>query len=137
MKKSLLIISFAFIFLLTLSVVSAGFFDWLTGDVQRSVGVDQVPTAIGDNPLACKSDADCVNRQVCFNGHCVFSPDTGISTAGTSSARRTSASPGSARFGAAGDCPRGWNIVSAKEGGNCCIKAENKGRTTGGLFRRG
>ena len=31
MKKSLVIISFAFIFLLSLSVVSAGFFDWITG----------------------------------------------------------------------------------------------------------
>ena len=32
MKKSLMIISFAFIFLLSMSIVSANFFDWLNGD---------------------------------------------------------------------------------------------------------
>ena len=26
------------------------------------------------------------------------------------------------RFGAAGDCPRGWNIIKATDGGNCCRK---------------
>ena len=31
MRKSLVIISFAFIFLLSMTFVSAGFFDWLTG----------------------------------------------------------------------------------------------------------
>jgi len=35
MKKSLMIISFAFIFLLSMSIVSANFFDWLNGDVTR------------------------------------------------------------------------------------------------------
>jgi len=35
MKKSLMIISFAFIFLLSMSIVSASFFDWLTGDVAK------------------------------------------------------------------------------------------------------
>src|SRR3989338_4082592 len=33
MKKSLVFISFAFIFLLSISIVSAGFWDWLNGDV--------------------------------------------------------------------------------------------------------
>lgn len=35
-EKSTVIISFAFIFLLSVSFVSANFFDWLTGDVTRS-----------------------------------------------------------------------------------------------------
>ena len=38
MKKSLVIISFAFIFLLSMSIVSANFFDWLNGDVAVTVG---------------------------------------------------------------------------------------------------
>ena len=39
MKKSLVIISFAFIFLLSMSIVSAGFFDWITGNAGLSCGV--------------------------------------------------------------------------------------------------
>ena len=35
MKKSLMIISFAFIFLLSMSIVSANFFDWLNGGATR------------------------------------------------------------------------------------------------------
>ncbi len=35
MKKSLVIISFAFIFLLTISIVSAGLFNWITGNPVR------------------------------------------------------------------------------------------------------
>ena len=35
MKKSLVIISFAFIFLLSMSIVSANFFDWLNGGATR------------------------------------------------------------------------------------------------------
>jgi len=38
MKKSLVIISFAFIFLLSMSIVSANFFDWLNGDVTVTKG---------------------------------------------------------------------------------------------------
>src|SRR3989344_2730670 len=38
MKKSLVIISFAFIFLLSMSIVSANFFDWLNGEVAVTVG---------------------------------------------------------------------------------------------------
>lgn len=36
MKKSLVIISFAFILLISMSFVSANFFDWLTGDTIRA-----------------------------------------------------------------------------------------------------
>lgn len=45
MKKSLIVISFAFIFLLTMSIVSAGLF--ITGDVQRSQSSGgSIPTSI-------------------------------------------------------------------------------------------
>ena len=37
MKKSLVIISFAFIFLLSMSIVSANFWDWLNGDATTTV----------------------------------------------------------------------------------------------------
>ena len=48
MKKSLVIISFAFIFLLSMSIVSAGFFDWLTGDATARTGTqrDGVRTSV-------------------------------------------------------------------------------------------
>ena len=52
MKKSLMLISFAFIFLLSMSIVSANFFDWLNGDVTRKAG-DQglAPTSVSDGSL--------------------------------------------------------------------------------------
>ena len=40
MKKSLVFISFAFIFLLSMSVVSANFWDWLNGDLVRKRASD-------------------------------------------------------------------------------------------------
>ena len=46
MKKVLVIISFAFIFLLSVSIVSAGFFDWLNGDVTVREGGNLLPTRI-------------------------------------------------------------------------------------------
>ena len=133
MKKSLVIISFAFIFLLSMSIVSAGFFDWITGDAIRKeqTGV-KLPTSSGSgcNP-ACKAGEDCVNKQ-CVPGN--PSGPTGISSARGDGFSRSSET---SRFGSAGDCPRGWNTLLAKDGGNCCVKGKSSGSSSlGSLFRR-
>ncbi len=48
MKKSLVIIGFAFIFLLSISIISAGFFDWLNGGAVRSFEPASQDLGIGD-----------------------------------------------------------------------------------------
>ena len=112
-NKSLVIISFAFIFLLNVSIVSAGFFDWITGDVQRSTGTRSIAAGIDGIP-AC--NPVCKPRETCVDGQC--QPDISVNVYKDEPIKTSS------RFGAAGDCPRGWNIISAKEGGNCCKKKE-------------
>ncbi len=191
MKKSLVIISFAFIFLLTLSVVSAGWFSDLfsertTGEAVRITGdvfyyCKTGGSSGGCHPLAsgiasgacsylrsdcqgglsgsvstcerCSSVAieippctpsSCPVEQTCVDGKCqerdsdtqvvVKSAERGTfprtaESSTSSSARTSQSSRGS-------ECPRGWNTVSASEGGNCCRKAENRGRTTSRLFSR-
>lgn len=77
MKKSLLIISFAFIFLLSMSFVSAGFFDWLTGDAigtraQTDVrpagvlgaGADCIPACCCTDPISCAYGASCATTSI-------------------------------------------------------------------------
>ena len=109
MKKSLVIISFAFIFLLSMSVVSAGFFDWITGDVgSRKIGTDILPTA--------------VSKDTTGN---TFSRTSTSSSTGTTSARKSQAS----------ECPsRRWTMVEASGGGYFCRKEEATGKS--GLFSR-
>ncbi len=116
MKKSLMLISFAFIFLLSVSVVSANFFDWITGDVGSRIQSADVPKSVGD-----RETTNTFSRV-----------ETSTSNARTSSTGTSSAS--SARKSQAPECPRGWLTLLARDGGNCCRKAENTGRT--GLFVR-
>ena len=165
MKKSLVIISFAFIFLLSMSVVSAGFFDWLTGDAGSRLTVSERPTAVDNCGSGCASHQTCTYTEGtdsydCTQGISVkgdlrptavdncgsgcASHQTCTYTEGTDSYDCTQSikkirdtSSQNSRFGAAGDCPRGWNVISAKEGGNCCVKGKSSGSSSlGSLFRR-
>jgi len=79
-----MILSISLIFLISLSFVSAGFWDWLTGDVTGKVGL--APTSV--------------------------SSDLGSNS-------RTSTS---SRFGAAGNCPRGWDPAKTIDDKDCCTK---------------
>ncbi len=117
MKKSLVIISFAFIFLLTLSVVNAGL--WITGDVQTTT------TRIDGGKLA--TEVSKTNTETTSSKSTTFSRTSSTPTkAGTSgTTKRTSQAP---------ECPRGWETLLARDGGNCCRKASNYGRA--GLFGR-
>lgn len=92
-----------------MSVVSAGFWDWLTGDTTRiNSGGDRLPAAVksGDSSLT-----------------------SGLRGAGASS---------SAKSRKSAECPRGWDVTSAKDEkiGNCCVKGKN-GERSPGLFGRG
>ena len=102
------------IILLSLSLVSASWFSDLfserttgqtikvTGDVQKAgVARSELPTSIS------KSE-DNTNT---------FSRSS--SATGTSSARKSQAP----------ECPKGWTTLLAKDGRNCCKKAENTGRS--------
>ena len=111
MKKDLVIISFAFIFLLSVSIVSAGFFDWLTGDATTKTG----STDIGIRTSSVGADAD---TKVSSETGTLSTREGGLRSRVFVSSERNSFS----RFGAAGDCPRGWNIIKATDGGNCCRK---------------
>ncbi len=114
MKKSLMLISFAFIFLLTLSVVSAGL--WITGDVQRGgtiAGGSEITKSI-DNSNGVKSFSRTSSTPI---------------KAGTSGTTK--------RTSQASKCPSGWgDPLPAMGGGYCCRKSENPGinRRDGGRF---
>ena len=70
MKKSLMIISFAFIFLLSMSIVSAE----ITGDATTTRGeFDIVKKSVSSgDEMSCTSDSDCIiEGSVCKDGQCV------------------------------------------------------------------
>ncbi len=106
MKKSLMLISFAFIFLLSVSVVSANFFDWITGDVgSRTIQSPSIPKSID------KSDGT-TNT---------FSRTSRVSA--TSSQRRSSIS-------------NGWREVERADGKGKCYILPEKSEGLLGLVRR-
>ena len=103
MKKSLVIISFAFILLLSMSIVSAGFWDWLNGDVVRTSGSGEFDTK------RITSDGSNIPRL------------TFPSREGRISFLKQS---GSIDIGGI-DCPRGWGPISYLSGGQkkeCCVE---------------
>ena len=125
MKKSLIVFSVV-ILLISLSFVSAGFFDWLTGDVQRSVGSTDSGVRVtsvgggGGSGGGCTSNEDCAPHYTCVTNpntgkkECKYTPGTSIGTSGTSGTRTSLASQ-----------PRyaGWTAVKrADEKGVCYIQ---------------
>ena len=98
MKKSLIVISFAFIFLLSMSIVSAGFWDWLNGDVTSPSMKGQFATS--------KTGISSTSGN----------PETSVRT----SFAKTS------RFGAAGYCPTGWTPTKTIDNKACCIQKSGK-----------
>src|SRR3989344_9621097 len=118
MKKSLVFISFAFIFLLSISIVSAGFWDWLNGDVTSkaysSGGAGFAQRVASDPNVKCPDDGP----KYC-DGNKVIASKTS-STTGT----RTSLAAGSLKSGAAGECPTGWRSVKAADEKikTCCVQ---------------
>ncbi len=102
MKKSLVITSLAFIFLLSMSVVSVSAGLWITGDIQRSQQskVGSIPTSIAKT-----SDTDAFTR-------------TATATRGTSSSSQNNQEKG----------PRGWAPATIADGKRCWIPpAKSKG----------
>ena len=123
MKKSLVLISLAFIFLLSVSVVSAGFFDWLTGDVtvQKQSGIR--PTSVAEQE---KVESQTVSTTPPKIGASSSSERTSIIGSRTSHFRNKI----SPRI--AVQSPRvGWTEVDAVSGGKCYIQQSSRS-----LFRR-
>ena len=104
MKKSLMLISFAFIFLLSMSIVSANFFDWLNGDVTRKAG-DQglAPTSVSDGSLKTRTSfttrtpksgvvSECptgwTSTEAAGDGSCCVKPDGGTFNSPFSSSQK-------------------------------------------------
>ena len=143
-----MIVSFAFIFLLSVSIVSAGFFDWITGDATiddrqrvaiRTTSVEgdsfceDLSTEQGCKDGGCTwSGSSCsgVNRcrlgQKLMDGVCVSTSTTGI---------RVAADRADSTFGAAGTsgviASRGWAAVKAADPniGTCYIKVKEPRRS--------
>ena len=125
MKKGLVIISFAFIFLLSISIVSAGFFDWLTGDATEGGTSLRVRTSVaGGDDGECDSSSDCQQCEgcsdTCEGNKCVKS----------SAIRAGSTFGATGRFGLAK--LRGFNIVeSATPGVGCYVKTQRTSLLSG------
>ena len=124
MKKSLVILSFIFIFLLSMSIVSAGFFDWITGNAGLSCGV-------------CPSGTLC-DRSV---GVCFPASTTSTSDGRTKTTRTSTTSSDNLRTSQSSDvtkAPRGWTEVDDAYGGKCYVKEAKsiiKQTRTGGVIR--
>lgn len=143
MKKSLMIVSFAFIFLLTMSVISAGL--WITGDVGRTIGTDNIATSVGGKTCSppCESGDSCVNGE-CVSGTAgVAARSVGCNSekpcaVGTCVNGVCTRSVSARQSGVA--CPSGFSTVSAMGGGSCCVKTSSErgkrmsGRILGKLF---
>lgn len=104
MKKSLIIVGFAFVFLLTMSVVSAGLF--INGDVSKTVNAGSVPTSIEGGKTDATSDVNAFSRS-------------------SASGRSERVGQSQRVQGMGSSCPRGFLTVQAKDSaiGNCCQKA--------------
>ncbi len=94
MKKSLMLIGFAFIFLLSVSIVSAGFRDWLTGGT-------------GDD----------LNNQKTYRSG-VSSTLTKRPLPGMERRGPTATLPPSSML----NCPPNWDAKSARDGGGYCVQ---------------
>ena len=111
MKKGLVIISFAFIFLLSMSIVSANFFDWLNGGATRTSNSGGIP------PTRFGSDTSPIVPPTS-----IFPTRTTIFTRTSDSKvlvnyRKSFSNSGTSTI----DCPIGFSSTPAKSGGNCCV----------------